>query len=216
MTDDPYEILGVDKDATPEQINAAYRAKARKEHPDAGGSTEKFTRVKNASMVLLDPKMRERFDRTGKLEEPEADNRHAKIMEMIANFFISTIDAMDDPRAPSIDTVDLVVVAKEHFKGQIDGANNHAQRIGVKVKRYKRALKRLKCKKQDDVVTKMISHHISINENLIKATHFERDMFKDVLTILDNYSFEPGQGMLTPTQQQNERYNNVFDKGFFS
>ena len=36
-----YDVLGVEKDATPEQIRKAYRKKALKEHPDKGGDPDK-------------------------------------------------------------------------------------------------------------------------------------------------------------------------------
>lgn len=43
-----YEILGVSEDATRDQVKAAYHAKAREVHPDAGGSDAAFQRVEAA------------------------------------------------------------------------------------------------------------------------------------------------------------------------
>ena len=45
---DPYKILGVDKDATKEEITKAYKEKARTAHPDAGGTNEEMIRVNAA------------------------------------------------------------------------------------------------------------------------------------------------------------------------
>jgi hypothetical protein len=39
---DPWEVLGVRPDADPDVIKAAYNAKAKKLHPDAGGNPEEF------------------------------------------------------------------------------------------------------------------------------------------------------------------------------
>jgi DnaJ-domain-containing protein 1 len=44
----PYDILGVKADATPEEIDAAYKQKARFAHPDAGGSTDAMQRLNDA------------------------------------------------------------------------------------------------------------------------------------------------------------------------
>ncbi len=67
MPKDPYETLGVTKDATPDQIRAAYRKLAKKLHPDLnpGNKTaeEKFKAVGAANDLLSDPEKRARFDR---------------------------------------------------------------------------------------------------------------------------------------------------------
>lgn len=63
MSDDPYALLGVARDATPAQLKAAYR----KLHPDVnpGDRTaeDRFKRVSAAHDLLSDPEKRARFDR---------------------------------------------------------------------------------------------------------------------------------------------------------
>ena len=50
-----YELLGVSKDATDNDIKKAFRKKALKEHPDKGGDEEKFKEINKAHDVLSDP-----------------------------------------------------------------------------------------------------------------------------------------------------------------
>ncbi|KAF1329390.1 Dnaj like subfamily a member 2, partial [Globisporangium splendens] len=61
-----YDLLGIDTDATPEQIKKAYRKKALQLHPDKRGNTkeaqDEFTRMKQAYDVLSDPQKKEVYD----------------------------------------------------------------------------------------------------------------------------------------------------------
>jgi DnaJ-class molecular chaperone len=67
MAEDPYLVLGVPRDATPEAIKRAYRKLARQNHPDLNpGKPEAEARFKAASAahaILSDPDRRARFDR---------------------------------------------------------------------------------------------------------------------------------------------------------
>ena len=66
---DFYEILGVAKNATDEEIKKSYRKLAMKYHPDRNpdskGSEDKFKEAKEAYEMLSDPQKREAYDRYG-------------------------------------------------------------------------------------------------------------------------------------------------------
>ena len=86
---DPYKVLGLEKTATQEQIAKAYRAKARKTHPDMGGSQEDFLEVQKAYDTLSDESKKAAFDRRqsgdqrGSTEAPGADYTWEEAYETI-------------------------------------------------------------------------------------------------------------------------------------
>ncbi|MCX7817268.1 MAG: DnaJ domain-containing protein [Syntrophales bacterium] len=70
MAEDYYKILGVDKNATLDDIKKAYRKLALKWHPDRNPDNkahaeEMFKKISEAYAVLSDPEKREQYDRFG-------------------------------------------------------------------------------------------------------------------------------------------------------
>ena len=67
---DYYKILGIDKNASEEDIKKAYRKLARKHHPDLNPNdkeaNKKFQQINEANEVLSDPEKRKKYDQYGK------------------------------------------------------------------------------------------------------------------------------------------------------
>lgn len=65
MTHKLYELLGVTKEASGDEVRKAYRKAAITHHPDKGGDPEKFKEIANAYQVLSDEQKRLQYDELG-------------------------------------------------------------------------------------------------------------------------------------------------------
>ncbi|MBI2041700.1 MAG: molecular chaperone DnaJ [Candidatus Nealsonbacteria bacterium] len=64
---DYYQILGIQKNATQDDIKKAYRKLAHQYHPDKGGDENKFKEVSEAYRVLSDAEKRSQYDQFGRV-----------------------------------------------------------------------------------------------------------------------------------------------------
>lgn len=89
---DYYEILGISRSASKEEIDSAYREKARQNHPDLNPdnikeSTEKFKKISEAYEVLGDPKKKTQYDLGGNPFQVGSSFHGGDPFDVINNFF---------------------------------------------------------------------------------------------------------------------------------
>lgn len=119
---DLYRVLNVPRSASPEEIRSAFRASARRAHPDRGGSALAFQEVKDAYWVLSDAERRARYDQTGQAQRQLPDNRHAQAMAVIASALQSCMISVVERSlsATSVDVLSTATRAAEKEKEQCD------------------------------------------------------------------------------------------------
>ena len=131
-TRDLYEVLGVGRDATDEELKRAYRAKARQFHPDSGAeSDEQFKEVSLAYEVLKDPERRASYDRfgvdgvfgpgAGTVGDPFAGS----LADLFDAFFGGMAGAGGRRRTGPVPGPDAELVVRLGFRDAVFGVQHH-------------------------------------------------------------------------------------------
>lgn len=86
---DYYEVLGVGKKASADEIKKAYRKLAKEHHPDKGGDETLFKEISEAYEVLSDNEKKSRYDTFGHADDNRGsyDDMHSGFRDMFGNFF---------------------------------------------------------------------------------------------------------------------------------
>ncbi len=84
-----YDTLGLEKDATTQDIKQAYKKLAMKHHPDRGGDEDTFKQLSRAYDVLTDNQKREVYDQLGEtgLENIDQENSQPNPFDMFNELF---------------------------------------------------------------------------------------------------------------------------------
>ncbi|KUI55729.1 hypothetical protein VP1G_03086 [Cytospora mali] len=129
---DPYEVLGLERTATPDQIKSAYRKAALKNHPDKVPEAQKatahstFQNIALAYAVLSSPARRAKYDATGSTSESIVDSEGFNWSDFYRAQFADAIssDAIAKFSAAykgSDEEKDDVLAAYEAHEGDMDG-----------------------------------------------------------------------------------------------
>lgn len=184
MSNNPYEILGVEPTATTEEIKAAYKRAAQKHHPDReNGDGDMFVEVKLAYEVLSDSARRKQYDDTG------VYNRHQeadKTRQILVNLFLVVMGEGSDVKHENI--LDRMrVVARE----KIAEINKADKRLLAEGDRLDDVMSRISNPNGENILEGVIKNKLDTINNAIDGNEVERNSVLAVLEMIDDYEYRP-------------------------
>ena len=166
---DPYETLGVEPDASADEIKKAHRRAAQRSHPDReGGDTKQFQVVTAAYQLLKDPDRRAKYDETGETGDTVGDpatDRLAQLFNMIVEseeFDCNIIDKCKSHIASAVqqlklelEKTEVKLVRLESQVGRIDtdGHNLFENILNAKIESLTKKITH--CNAEVEILTKM-------------------------------------------------------------
>lgn len=87
-----YNILGVKKDSTTQEIKDAWRELSKINHPDKGGDANIMAEINLAYEILSSPTKRERYDKTGNTKITSFDHQFQDLMNALLDQLLDKLD----------------------------------------------------------------------------------------------------------------------------
>jgi curved DNA-binding protein CbpA len=176
-----YEELGVSPNASPEEIKAAYRRRARETHPDAGGKREEFQKVQHAYEVLGDDERRRHYDETG--DDGTQSEQVPKAAQIIAQEF-ATFLSLDG--FAQVDPVDALRMRINEISINVQRDRKTWSR---EVERLEKMLKRLRRSHDQSILEDVINGRLApAHANVRRAQAMLREL-GIAAGLLNGYSF---------------------------
>ena len=202
--DDLYKTLGINKASDKKAIKDAYRKKEKKEHPDAGGSPEKFGALKRAYDVLSDDKRREKYDSTGDIDEKTPDNAYSCAVNIISYAFSGVLQECAQSGTSPLE-IDVLSEIKSKIRSATAENNKNIRILKNVLETDKNLTGRFKTKSPDNVFEGIIANRISsiqINiatmEKNIVDNNAALELIKDFSYKQDDKPYEsPGDKMMS-------------------
>lgn len=186
---DPYDILGLSQDASPDDVRKAYRDKAKDSHPDGGGTAKDFALVKLAHDILSDPDRRKKFDETGEINETEPNTIDAQAMSLLAGAINGIIDGQhaQDPM-----TIDWVKVIAGNLKSEIAAGDQKRKDLEAQLKKCEKVASKFKRKKnaEPNMVTMLMRQRIDHIKSVFKEIDKQISVFKRAIEMIEDYTFD--------------------------
>ena len=178
----PYDILGVSRDATNEEIKAAFRSLAQKYHPDKGGDEETFINIKLAYDVLSDPFKRQQYDQTG-LFNGKRTRRDEAIHELncLLNWLINHFDFEND---------NLVTRLNFELDKAVVDLNNRKKNIQRSIEILTKAANKTRNKfGRKNLLEGSIRQRLEMAKSEIKPIDDKLEVIKIVRTLIEEHEY---------------------------
>jgi curved DNA-binding protein CbpA len=191
MTDDLYSRLDVPRDADAKAIHKAFCRKAKKAHPDAGGSEKEFRALVLAHDVLSDERRRENYDRTGNAEDVAPDNQDAEIIAIISGALDAIMGEYEQQRIrPEATDIAMAIRNKlAQTKGQL---NANITAISEGARKNEKLLKRFRRKSKDgeNRMEALIVGRIAFLKGQVTFVTRQREQVEKAIALIKEYTFD--------------------------
>jgi curved DNA-binding protein CbpA len=175
----PYEILGVARDATSDTIRRAFRTKAMRAHPDRGGTPEDMAAVNLAYELLSDKRRRKQYDETGQTQQGPTLRQEAT--QQIGLAVQAVIEAGSD---------DLLTHVREGIaKNQTEVANNLAN-LAQRQRRLQKLSGRYSTKAPVNIVQGVIDQQLAAIPEIEKRLKHAARVLAEASKVLSEYKDE--------------------------
>lgn len=206
-----YDDLGLNKNASKEDIKKAYKDKAKKYHPDKGGDKDKFAMILKAYDVLKDDEKRSYYDEYGQ-EQPKINIKEQKAITIITQIIEGILDT--DER--DIIYTDIIGIAKTFLSEKRNTFKKMNEKLNFDLKQLEKLkkifTKRLKHKKkvtQTNLFLSVIDNKIRLLEKNKKDVEFELEILKIASKMINDFNFK------FDTREQSNDITNSNDKAHF-
>jgi len=186
----PYEVLGIEKSATEEDIKRAFRKLADQYHPDkcdpdkVEESTEKFIEISTAYDILMDPSKRSYYDETG--DVPNQEN----ILET-AHFNLQAVFKHLIQNHPRLLEINPLFEMSNLILHDISMKSKRIRDAKATIKTLEALKKRIKYKSKDgfDILQETLKSDINNLNNTITFTEYGIKVDVKILEILKEYEY---------------------------
>ncbi len=175
-----YDPLGVDKNASKEEIKKAYRDKSKETHPDKKGNADEFKEIARAYSILSVDAKRKRYDTTGN-ENPEREFEQ-KFMGLANQTFMQLMEQVD------IHHTDLVAEFKDVLKTLRYNMVKERLTARDQIEKYEEVKKRLKSKGNQAIIV-LLDGGIQNSKERIANLEEEIDFFDKAIEVAQDYDY---------------------------
>ena len=178
-----YEELELPRHCTAEELKQQYRHLANMHHPDKGGSTEKFKRIKFAYEVLSNPVRRKLYDETNSTQEPLQAETEA--ITQLAAVFFNVIANVDLHAGNLIDTM----------RNEIIGESTHNEATIIQcikiIDNLNVARQKLIHKKpqEENLLLGFLETRVAAQNNDLKVFIHRKETLAHMLKLLEDYQY---------------------------
>jgi curved DNA-binding protein CbpA len=189
----PYETLGVPKSASTNAIRRAYRRKAKRAHPDAGGSADEFNALSKAMILLTNLSARAKFDETGFVDEPKIDQDLSDAISFIMAMIDRAVEEFVNGNGKSVDpcSVNLIEILRIECRRTIAGGKEERAKLERKAEVFRNVKKRVKARAgEPNMLERSIEHRAAYFVERSALLESKIAVPVNALKLLEGYSFD--------------------------